>query len=641
MRLPKLTPLQSRLAASLGASLSLIVLYLILCSPRLAYAADTDPNEGSTYGIDTGSSGLSGDYGVASPELMGQGLEGLFGGNIVVRDVPAGATVLDNNKPEAPNIDPGETQHYVFLKEALAGPKSPIPSLVPDAGTEGDEGDELERRADPANSTTPLYISLNTCLVPFLKSSDASNDEPLPQLKVYISQSKSLQKPGPDVDSSDQIIIEADGGFVGTTVNATGDVFIGVSAPNLKDFSEVYNYEIAASIDAPYHDYNEDTPDLYFVDGDSYTALLVTNDVTTQSDPGDEEFKKWMEADPPFTMFAQNTNDTSISGLEKSYCGLKKFSKISKNTDNVKAGMTSRGIGGRPKEQFYITSLNESSIYYGFLAIDSNSSSEGNVGGGGKVWKAMNFTTKAGMYNPLPSTVILFSSNSANPEHNCALVFNLEFCSEVAYAVPSNSSIEVDGLMKLYDSHASALYKNFSRSLQQIACNASSTSRYSLASDCDHCASAYKQWLCAVTIPRCSDFSSNLPFLRARNTGQPFLDGSTLDESSIYHNDPWANSSRNPIIDTEIRPGPYKEVLPCQDLCYDLVQSCPAALGFGCPEGNSLNASYGTRSPDGDITCSYLGAAYFLNAGWKVIEGTRLALWALTAFWAANLALAL
>lgn len=226
-------------------------------------------------------------------------------------------------------------------------------------------------------------------------------------------------------------------------------------------------------------------------------------------------------------------------------------------------------------------------------------------------------------------------------EFNCALVFNLEFCSEVAYAVPSNNSIEVQGLMDFYDSNAAALYKNFSKSLQQIACNASSTSRYSLASDCDHCASAYKQWLCAVTIPRCNDFSSDLTFLRARNTGQQFLNGSKLDDSSPSFNHPWANFSRNPLIDTEIRPGPYKEVLPCQDLCYELVQRCPAALGFGCPEGALLNASYGTRSQDGDITCSYLGAAYYLGAGRKIIEGTRLLLWSLTVFWAAILAFVL
>jgi calcium channel MID1 len=75
------------------------------------------------------------------------------------------------------------------------------------------------------------------------------------------------------------------------------------------------------------------------------------------------------------------------------------------------------------------------------------------------------------------------------------------------------------------------------------------------------------------------------------------------------------NSSRNPLIDQTIEPGPYKEVLPCEDLCYDLVQSCPAILGFGCPiRGKGLELSYGKRSNDsGIITCSYLGAAYYLS----------------------------
>ena len=54
------------------------------------------------------------------------------------------------------------------------------------------------------------------------------------------------------------------------------------------------------------------------------------------------------------------------------------------------------------------------------------------------------------------------------------------------------------------------------------------------------------------------------------------------------------NSSRNPMIDTFIKPGPYKELLPCEDMCYNLTRSCPAALGFACPlEGHGLNYSYG------------------------------------------------
>ena len=75
-----------------------------------------------------------------------------------------------------------------------------------------------------------------------------------------------------------------------------------------------------------------------------------------------------------------------------------------------------------------------------------------------------------------------------------------------------------------------------------------------------------------------------------------------------------SNQSRNLLIDNIIQPGPYKEVLPCEDLCYSIVQSCPAKLQFGCPQGSALAMSYGKRSKDpGQITCSYLGAVYYLN----------------------------
>ena len=73
------------------------------------------------------------------------------------------------------------------------------------------------------------------------------------------------------------------------------------------------------------------------------------------------------------------------------------------------------------------------------------------------------------------------------------------------------------------------------------------------------------------------------------------------------------DSSRNPMIDTDIRPGPYKEMLPCKDICYELVRSCPAALQFACPlEGHGLNYSYGSPGKDGNITC---------NSPWTSISG--------------------
>jgi calcium channel MID1 len=162
------------------------------------------------------------------------------------------------------------------------------------------------------------------------------------------------------------------------------------------------------------------------------------------------------------------------------------------------------------------------------------------------------------------------------------------------------------------------MYQNFNYSLQQIPCNTASTAQYSLARNCTNCATDYKNWLCAVSIPRCEDFSSQEPYLQPRNVAANFINGSAPDSNGKDANATlrerlYANSSRNSLIDEQIQPGPYKELLPCEDLCYSLVQSCPAKLGFACPQpGLGLEFSYGKRS--NQMSCSYLGAFHGISA---------------------------
>jgi calcium channel MID1 len=61
-------------------------------------------------------------------------------------------------------------------------------------------------------------------------------------------------------------------------LNATQDVYIGVFAPSAAGYNpSFYNYDLAASIDAPYHYYNESDPNLIFIDSDSNSAMLMTN----------------------------------------------------------------------------------------------------------------------------------------------------------------------------------------------------------------------------------------------------------------------------------------------------------------------------------------------------------------------------
>ncbi|KAJ5645570.1 hypothetical protein N7507_011581 [Penicillium longicatenatum] len=452
---------------------------------------------------------------------------------------------------------------------------------------------ELRKRGLSKRASTTVYVSLNTCSKP---STNITGAEGLfPQLKVYYSTSKDLKYPGPGKDDSLQNVTTASEGFVGLEIEAESDVYISVVADNSTSYSGSYDYDLAISIDDYFYNAVPEDPFLYFIDSDPNAALLVTNNLT-QSNSSSANFQEWMNLNPaPYTLYAHNVNDTSLSGLKSSFCAVSQHSQVISNPSNT--GMTSRGLGNKPKEQFYILGLNRSSTYIGILGMAGNGSTYGNniVGGGGIVWQPMNFTTKT--------------------ENNCAVLFNLTFCSEVAYAVPSNPNQTVEDLRQIYDNYTSKYYKNFDYSLQQIQCNATAESMFSLAVNCTDCATQYKQWLCSVSIPRCADFTSNDTYLQVRNAGQEFINGTSLPENDPLRWSPLTNQSRNPIIDTDIKPGPYKEILPCKDICHDMVKSCPAALGFGCPTGKWLNASYGYRDPNGDITCSYLGAAYYLNLG--------------------------
>ena len=410
MQFPKLTPLQSRFAASLLASAILLFLYFSLSNPQFAYAAELDSIIPSDHNhpiiaFNHDDHELFGDLDdEATRDDQYEPAFAAFDRGIIGR-AAVGVNALANNDAAQMNIEAGVTQNWVFPKEALAGNLSAatpgLPSVVERRGEEVSEHFVLRKRQDtdatiPGGSRT-LYITLNTCLQP----SSNSTIGPVipPQLEVYISQDSDLQTPGPGVSSSSQTTVEVTNGYASIVLNADDDVFVGVAAPNVTNFEGIWNYQLAGSIDAPFHALDPET-NLYFVDSDNHAALLVTNNLT-QADPDSTVYQQWMNLTPPFDMYAVNQNDSSILGIQNSYCGLKSYAKIYASVQNNVAGevgMTSRGLGAKPKEQFYVTYLNSSSIYYGFLVMAGNSTASGNgvVGGGGKVWQPMNFTTKQG-----------------------------------------------------------------------------------------------------------------------------------------------------------------------------------------------------------------------------------------------------
>lgn len=170
---------------------------------------------------------------------------------------------------------------------------------------------------------------------------------------------------------------------------------------------------------------------------------------------------------------------------------------------------------------------------------------------------------------------------------------------------------EDGALAKKYDDYAKEMYQNFEKALMQVQCEAPSTKAYSLMKSCDDCRKSYKKWLCTVAMPRCEDYSTVDSYSIVRNAGQPFPNGTMLPAEDLEKfKEPAFNSSRNKFIDENIAPGPYKELLPCDDLCYDVVQSCPSVLEFACPlrSFREYPSSYAKRDPDGrEVTCNYPG----------------------------------
>jgi calcium channel MID1 len=252
--------------------------------------------------------------------------------------------------------------------------------------------------------------------------------------------------------------------------------------------------------------------------------------------------------------------------------------------------MTTRGVGGLPKQQFLLSGLNASTEYNVYLALPGNTiSNSGTIFG--------------------PSV-----SLKTKTDDTCQLVYDLPFCTEVAYAVPGNPAIlDPTSLATFYDSNASALFSNFSLTLQLYPCNRTHSALYSLLSTCSGCLATYKTWLCAVTIPRCTDISDTAPFLYPRT-----------------------NSSRNPSINQIVNPGPYNEILPCSDLCFLVEQNCPAAvLGFQCPLPGSFALFNGYGTDDTGVMCNALHMLYMASGANRIqIQGLAMVAFLVhLAFW--------
>lgn len=360
--------------------------------------------------------------------------------------------------------------------------------------------------------------------------------------------------------------------------------------PTAANQNDTWQYEIGISIKKSLFDANS-TQNIFLIDTDFAHALLTTANMTTPSAENgtippyqNDSFYKNPKSYYDLYVFKNEDGEQILETLSNSFCALSTSNKILLNSGNSDISISTRGDIGLPKIQYFVNGLNISSDYMAFITQPRNLSyvvagnNVSSLASGTAFTLGIKFKTKT--------------------ERNCQLIYNMTFCKDTAYAAPGNATVYTpQQLAKEYDNHILDLYQGFNYSMQQVPCgNISEFQKYSIMRSCDDCHDSYRKWLCAVTIPRCEDYNMNKTFLATREM----------------------NTSRDSFIDEKIRPGPYKEMLPCIDMCYGIVQDCPAQMGFGCPDVDDVGfEGYYMTMVNGstELSCNFPGAVYKINGG--------------------------
>ncbi|CAO3565514.1 unnamed protein product [Mortierella alpina] len=467
------------------------------------------------------------------------------------------------------------------------------------------------------NGTYAVFISVSTCSAP------KSGANLCPPLVLYVSTSTSLPLPGPGQDPNAVKVVSGNEGLIQFTVYTDRDVFFSLQAPALEGtWTGDWSVEVGASSQGYVQRYDS-SQGLVLDDTDSTSASFLTHNFT---------------AIPTFKVYL--VDSTSLPrGLTHSLCAIEVIQPTPLTKANMMVTQTNRtsnvdGSMGRvilpaeptfeqfgQRRQVLLQSLTAGTDYTAFFITDVL-----NQAGAEVMWAMTPFRTKR--------------------HDNCVLITDLQFCHEVAYAVPvtpqstlpggggvgggANSTTRLD-VKKFYDDFSSNLMDNFRKVLAQYDCT---RSQYSLIRNCTDCTRAYRRWLCSVSIPRCTDAED---VLDPRNTG--YVPPSVYADPNVVENPYLVDRSQGPVIverDTNtsrgaiaqlsqsnplMNPGQYGEVLPCIDLCFDVVQSCPNFLGFNCPVKN-MAGNYASMNAEG-FQCNGLGvvAVPSLGVRSRVVSG--------------------
>lgn len=350
-------------------------------------------------------------------------------------------------------------------------------------------------------------------------------------------------------------------------------LYIAVRAPENTNVLATWSYEIGVSQNDLVFQWDDRTW-ASLVDTDAHTALIVTGNLTSNQD---FNATKANGTRSRYSLFIYDYEFRNMFDLlNNSWCAVKNGPALM-STSQFQRSYTTRG--GALQQQFYVEGLNASTKYVAYLVSNFGGSKFGGA-----------------VYQPF-----IFETMDDGP---CKLIYDLEFCDQVAYSVPMSENKPKLELQKMYDDHARDIYGNFSKAIDQVSCDTTHDAIFSPIRTCNDCKDSYKSWLCSVLIPRCT--TRDRPGYELREV----------------------NESRSDFINNEIAPQEsYFEVLPCVNVCQAIVRDCPADFGFLCPHKNSsISLSYYWDEGGQYPSCNYVGrtrrltsAATQLFLDWNIV----------------------
>lgn len=401
---------QSRLAASLVATI-FTMLYMLAFSPT-ALAAELPVNIGANDADDYNIDLQFGD--TYEPSFAP------FDSSYLGRRASVIGPLV-NNMPVKSNLNSGEAACYQLKKAAVfTGTRDSAKngrSLDFDSAEAMTNSSSISARQSGQKES--IFISANTCLQPYRVPGDDKANIESPQLTLLISNSSQLGCPDMSMQDTPNIQRKTlEEGAIMLNYNFTDDLFISIQAPNVSSsYQGVYFFELAFSTQDYYHRYESKDGQLLWLDSDASSALLVSKNLTTDPD----ETKQIMEDGELYEFYIDNELFPRLHGLGHSRCGLQTNAQIY-TTPSAKDAispihmtMTTRGPGGLPKQQFFVTGLNDTTEYRGFIVKAPNTTAakrdgEGIAGGGGTVYASTTFNTVSGnYYSPSENQSILLT----------------------------------------------------------------------------------------------------------------------------------------------------------------------------------------------------------------------------------------